>query len=137
MIYFINIFAHMLLLVGLFRLATALSCDVSGERRFKCVDDVHEKYHCPKTCCYNKTASPSCYFTDKDYGLIQHANGLCVIVRESDGLLVWSSNCTMRNAFFLVSYDYPIYIAETGRCVLPTNLRKKVSGRRKFEHSMK
>ena len=58
------------------------------------------------------------------YGPIQHSNGLCINVKDGSHddktPLIWSNDCTSRNAFFLVSYHYPPYHVASGKCVLPS-----------------
>ena len=58
-----------------------------------------------------------------DYGPIRHSNGLCLNVKDgshNDGTpLIWSRDCTSRNAFFLVPHDLPPYHVASGKCVLP------------------
>ncbi|CAB4044857.1 Hypothetical predicted protein, partial [Paramuricea clavata] len=100
-----------------------LPCELSSGIRTECGDDVSLEKDCPKTCCFDETTTPKCYFEKKDYGPIQHSNGLCVNMKDGSDTLIWSTDCTSRNAFFLVSYDYPPYHVATGKCVLPrTNL---------------
>ena len=62
------------------------------------------------------------FFLFLDYGPIRHSNGLCLNVKDgsySDNTaLIWSRDCTSRNAFFLVPHDLPPYHVASGKCVL-------------------
>ena len=66
---------------------------------------------------------PSHFIPYSDYGPIRHSNGLCLNVKNgshSDNTsLIWSRDCTSRNAFFLVPHDFPPYHVASGKCVLP------------------
>ncbi|XP_046857047.1 uncharacterized protein LOC124450436 isoform X2 [Xenia sp. Carnegie-2017] len=108
---------------------SSLSCDVSGGKRLECGNNVQQQDQCPETCCFNQTVNPPCYFNRKGYGPIKHANGLCINVQGTQRL-IWSSDCTSRNAFFLLSYDYPPYHVTTGKCILPSNLKLADPGTR-------
>ena len=63
------------------------------------------------------------FFSILDYGPIRHSNGLCLNVKDGshndDTPLIWSRDCTSRNAFFLVPHDLPPYHVASGKCVLP------------------
>ncbi|XP_028402371.1 uncharacterized protein LOC114525314 [Dendronephthya gigantea] len=98
-----------------------LLCELSsGINKTECGNDVSSSDSCPTTCCYNSLTTPSCYFRESDYGPIRHSNGLCINVKSDLVTLVWSRDCTSRNAFFLVSYDHPPFHLASGKCVLPS-----------------
>ncbi|XP_046857068.1 receptor-type tyrosine-protein phosphatase S-like isoform X1 [Xenia sp. Carnegie-2017] len=120
MVYFFNIFAHVLFLVGSFHLITALSCEASRGKLLECGNNVKQQDQCPKTCCFDKTVNPPCYFKERVYGPIQHANGRCINVKDAN-TLIWSHDCTSRDALFLVSFEYPPYHVATGKCVVPSS----------------
>ena len=52
-------------------------------------------------------------------GPIKHSNGLCIFPKRNRTLLVWSSNCSIKNAMFLVSHDYPTRHIASGQYILP------------------
>ena len=58
-----------------------------------------------------------------DYGPIRHSSGLCLNVKNGshgdNTPLIWSRDCTSRNAFFLVPHDLPPYHVASGKCALP------------------
>ncbi|XP_046858696.1 uncharacterized protein LOC124452154 [Xenia sp. Carnegie-2017] len=114
-----DILAHILLLVGFSQLVKALSCDASKGKLLECGKNVKKQDKCPQTCCFNRTGNPPCYFKEKDYGPIQHANGLCISKPNESDNLVWSRDCTSRNAFFVVINNYQMYHVATGKCVAP------------------
>ncbi|XP_028402410.1 uncharacterized protein LOC114525351 [Dendronephthya gigantea] len=105
---------------GIFLAEIVFSCEVTLEsERTECGNSVSSADTCPTTCCYDDSTTPKCYFREKDYGSIRHSNGLCINVKSDLNTLVWSRDCTSRNAFFLVSYDHPPFHLASGKCVLP------------------
>ncbi|XP_028411818.1 uncharacterized protein LOC114534554 [Dendronephthya gigantea] len=99
--------------------AIVLSCELPSGKISPCGD----KFSCPKTCCQNGKTRPNCYFQNNAYGVIQHNNGLCMKLKDdsyqNNNHLIWSRDCTSKNAFFLVSNDHPIFHIASGMCILP------------------
>ncbi|XP_046858686.1 uncharacterized protein LOC124452143 [Xenia sp. Carnegie-2017] len=118
-------FSHVFVLVNLCRFGEAVLCDALEGRSFECGNRAALEADCPKTCCFNQTASPPCYFKEKDFGPIQHANGLCINVQDGSDRLIWSRDCTSKNVFFLVARHHPVYHAATGKCILPIDCNGK------------
>lgn len=44
---------------------TARSCEISSGERFECGNNVKKEEKCPRICCFDQTAYPSCYFKKK------------------------------------------------------------------------
>ncbi|XP_046857427.1 uncharacterized protein LOC124450809 isoform X2 [Xenia sp. Carnegie-2017] len=107
---FLKFLRHVFFLIGIIQFAEG--------KLLECGNKVKQQDECPKTCCFNHTVYPPCYFKERDNSPIQHGNGLCVNVKDASSL-IWSRDCTSRNAFFLMSYDYPPHHLATGKCFLP------------------
>ncbi|XP_046864343.1 uncharacterized protein LOC124458353 [Xenia sp. Carnegie-2017] len=118
---------HVITFVLSYKSYKASSHDMSTKERLECGSKITKENVYPRTCRFNKTRKPYCYVFKEDYGPIQHANGLCINLKDGSDQLIWSRDCSSASALFLMSHHYPPYHVITGKCVIPNTLEARLS----------